>query len=168
VTIIQGIARRTMSYNMQPPPGSGWAKVRNFGDPDPIPLKLEPSWAREFRLTHAVGFIGAYGWPMRCVSSSTTFQAGGPQPRHIGSVAIPQWAGGLAGVRVPVSPIWLGVAADTLAWTAAWSLPLVGLGFLRRQRRSARGLCIRCGYDLRGSSAACPECGRARMRPQNG
>jgi len=28
-----------------------------------------------------------------------------------------------------------------------------------RLRRSSRGLCISCGYDLRGSGKTCPECG---------
>ena len=33
-------------------------------------------------------------------------------------------------------------------------------GGLRRERR-AKGLCERCGYDLRGNvSGVCPECGR--------
>jgi hypothetical protein len=32
----------------------------------------------------------------------------------------------------------------------------------RSRKRSAAGLCIACGYDLRANSARCPECGRMR------
>jgi hypothetical protein len=32
-------------------------------------------------------------------------------------------------------------------------------GWAQLQRRRTRGLCIRCGYDLRASVGRCPECG---------
>jgi hypothetical protein len=42
------------------------------------------------------------------------------------------------------------------------ALPAVSLVHkLRQSRRSRRGLCRSCGYDLRGSTDRCPECGRA-------
>jgi hypothetical protein len=31
---------------------------------------------------------------------------------------------------------------------------------IRRTHRRRRGLCVQCGYDLRGITAICPECGR--------
>jgi hypothetical protein len=38
---------------------------------------------------------------------------------------------------------------------------LVASRAFRRRRRRRAGLCTRCGYDLRASSATCPECGAA-------
>jgi len=32
-----------------------------------------------------------------------------------------------------------------------------------RRRRIARGLCLACGYDLRGADGVCPECGSERI-----
>jgi hypothetical protein len=34
--------------------------------------------------------------------------------------------------------------------------------WLRARRRRRLGLCLRCGYDLRGSPGACSECGFER------
>jgi hypothetical protein len=46
---------------------------------------------------------------------------------------------------------------------------VIALGSLlrwqRRRRRVARGLCGRCGYDLRASRERCPECGAAHPHP---
>jgi len=38
-------------------------------------------------------------------------------------------------------------------------------GPLRRLRRHQRGLCIYCGYDLRGGDGFCPECGETTQAP---
>ena len=38
-------------------------------------------------------------------------------------------------------------------------------GPLRRWRRRRKGLCVECGYDLRGSMERCPECGIRMERP---
>jgi len=60
-----------------------------------------------------------------------------------------QWNPLMAVVFIPIWFIALLVALPT-AWL--WC----------RDRRRATGLCIKCGYDLRGADhAACPECGAA-------
>jgi hypothetical protein len=48
-----------------------------------------------------------------------------------------------------LAPVW-----------AALGVLRAGL-FFRARSRARRGLCLHCGYDLRGSFARCPECGIA-------
>ena len=51
-------------------------------------------------------------------------------------------------------PCWFVVGAAAL-------LPLLrAKWYWTRLRRHRRGLCMHCGYDVRGSSEKCPECGR--------
>ena len=51
-------------------------------------------------------------------------------------------------------------------WFTAWLFAMPPGLWLRRYRRRRdrirRGLCLRCGYDLRASPDACPECGFSR------
>lgn len=35
------------------------------------------------------------------------------------------------------------------------------------ERRKQLGLCVHCGYDLRGATGKCPECGKWTVRPAN-
>lgn len=59
-----------------------------------------------------------------------------------------------------VTPIW----APMLLCAAVSSVPVVRA--IRRRRRITRGLCVRCGYDLRASPECCPECGTSAVREQ--
>lgn len=64
---------------------------------------------------------------------------------------------------LPVRPIWIGVAVNTLVYSLlAWGFWQVPLAIRRRRRKSA-GRCTRCGYSLAGlgKDAMCPECGAA-------
>ena len=80
-----------------------------------------------------------------------------------------QYAGfGALGDEVPArSQLTYGQTVFAL-WAPSWfviiltaTLPAKWLFLqLRTLRRKARGRCMRCGYDLRGSGKRCPECGR--------
>ena len=59
-------------------------------------------------------------------------------------------------------PSWPGFAVNTIFYAVILWLPFAPFQ-LRRYVRVKRGHCIKCGYDLRGSSGGgCPECGWRR------
>lgn len=59
-----------------------------------------------------------------------------------------------------------------IAWTAP--ILILGMPFVlwRRWRadrhRLKRGVCVTCGYNMRGSQDACPECGTVAVKSQTG
>jgi hypothetical protein len=63
---------------------------------------------------------------------------------------------------MPSVPHWIVATACALP-PLAWSAVVVPKR-LRLRRRQRRGLCLVCGYDLRGSPERCPECGKIPAR----
>ena len=60
-------------------------------------------------------------------------------------------AGGVGALKLP---LWI----PTLAF-AIGSINFILIPLHRRRKRKKLGLCVKCGYDLRGSEERCPECG---------
>jgi predicted RNA-binding Zn-ribbon protein involved in translation (DUF1610 family) len=104
-----------------------------------------------------------YGWPLAAFREDTDYDG---RVRNAGTYIVARsgtrrWERGNAEWVAPYAPIWLGLAGNVSVYTLLWMLPLAVPSLLRRRRRLKRGLCVGCGYDLKGGGAAvCPECGR--------
>ncbi len=162
--------------------------------PELIGAQLESARAEMQRLQAAgeprkvsPGFIveDSRGWPMRALR---VYWHGGllysPNPApYTGARRLaprePWWGIGLTpyapdrpgtkslhGLRAfPLRPILPGLLINTLFYAVLWFAILFGFSTSRRTIRRARGRCLKCGYDLRGTSEAaegCPECGWGR------
>lgn len=72
------------------------------------------------------------------------------------SVAVPGWG---------IATFWFVPIGVTAALPVVWLAINLHRRSLRR-RRLAAGLCLECGYDLRGSKDRCPECGTPVPEPR--
>ena len=101
------------------------------------------------------------GWPPK----AGRFHQSGPKVVFVAPPALPSQqvcAINYSGVALP---LWAVAVVGALP-PAAWLLSLLRTGRTREARLRA-GLCVECGYDLRGSPGRCPECGTARP-PETG
>jgi hypothetical protein len=61
-------------------------------------------------------------------------------------------------LRIPYAALIILTSLMPMKYAISW------INARRDQSRIQRGLCPRCGYDLRASSTICPECGDDRRR----
>jgi hypothetical protein len=119
----------------------------------------------------SVLFEHSHGWPMLAMSgwaSVTRTTQGRPTVEARGLKEIgPLRLGPLSTKAtyrrtLPLHPLWPGSAINTLFYAVVLWLLFAAPFALRRWRRTKRGLCTKCGYDLRkrpSDSSVCPECG---------
>lgn len=171
--IFSGAAKDLPYYKQNPPPEWVYTLLHSMkGDP---PADEQPWWSVETFVC---------GWPLRAFGGARYepwVPQGQPAPTFtivdgkLVPVAPPRPRvmvvglyrfGGAGGDRftVPLRPMWRGLVANVLAFSAGWvGLMLVVRGG-RRWNRARRGRCPDCGYDLAGVGQTCPECGRKRPR----
>ena len=90
------------------------------------------------------------GWPMLSFSEQV------PPDDYPAAVTVIEFKN----AKLAYGPMWPGFAINTLLYTVILWLLICGPFELRRLLRRKRGLCITCGYDLRGAEhERCPECG---------
>ena len=123
-----------------------------------------------------IAIMDARGWPMLSLSSAVKSDA--PELlENMSSEAEVLWGLRLsqdsaqisallyANILLPTRIIWPGFVIDTIMYAAiVWFVVFVPFA-TRRLIRRKRGLCIKCGYDLRHvEHEKCPECGAAIRR----
>ena len=147
---VRAIALRpyTKSAATTVPAGSfpRWCSIRD------LPPLRHASWVRKGMVARLSEW--AYGWP--CVSMWYQFEGDDGLWPESSSVY-------LAGRHLPIKIVWFGFVVNSLFYAGVLCLLMCGSFALRRFMRRKRGLCVACGYELRGDfSAGCPECGWQR------
>lgn len=132
--------------------------------------EVDASWglarqALRLQKAEVAGIEEARGWPFVVLYSYALESEERPSERH-GGLRVSDDPAGFDYRFLPYFPVWRGIFASAALYGLPWLILMTVPSLLRGKFRSARGLCPRCGYDLRVSElAVCPECGRKRSTP---
>lgn len=153
-----------------PKPFPSWSRAAAFfldyEDRRPMPIELEHGdWAYADLTEYATGF------PLRSMEYSILYHGSTALPLETRRTFRNAWilSPSLKNFLdphmpyLPLRPLPLGFAVNTLFYAALILLPWEGFGWARRARRRRRGLCTKCAHSLEGlpADAPCPECGTA-------
>ncbi len=130
----------------------GWIRFAAITRPDPMGVGTRPwTWEAQPISAAFARWDGVYG----TTPSSSWYIAGfgfvegDDDPRRVSTThGMPY--------RVVVIPFWSVCLADA---TFMGLLLVPWWRSTRQAKRRSKGLCARCGYDMRGSVSQCPECG---------
>ncbi len=154
---------------------SGWGRTE--GRPPAAVERHMPKWAfpidadPSLDLTVETDRIDdAAGWPYITMAGGAVIRYRGDPPQtvkvQVSGIPIELFSAGDQGRALPLRPIWPGFAMNTLFYTLfsglLWLCLIQGSHRFQRFLWRKRGLCAKCGYDLRGASGGrgvCPECG---------
>ncbi len=134
-------------------------------------------WAQSRHAADGICFEDVRGWPLLCMWWTFRWddRARSGFPWYVDPndavIVLPKYDRVYVdNIRaLPLTPVWPGFAINTIFYAAILWLLALGPFTARRMIRRKRGLCIKCGYDMRGHSGGggisgggrevCPECG---------
>lgn len=112
------------------------------------------------------------GWPLRALIERSLGKGadakliGSDPPASLDALTSPgklrSWGADYR--TMPIFPIWSGLLVNTALYASLVWLATFGLGIARRAKRTRRGRCAECGYELAGLTK-CPECGTEAVKP---
>lgn len=132
----------------------------------------EPGGPVTYRYGYIAG-VGFFGWPMKALSHEFVgyYVSGSVRSTNAGSARFglliepltPVTIG--SGRRLPVVPLPLGLALNTVVYAVVIAALMAGASAVRRVLHPlSPGQCRRCRYEL-GRLVVCPECGTPVFNP---